>query len=150
MQSRWSRFDDLPLADFYAMLHLRQSVLIVEQASPYPDLDGRDPEALHLAIYDGEATTPVGYARIFGPDPATGTTSFGRLAVAPEWRGKALGRRLVSECLDRLAREWPEHDVLISAQLYLENFYGSFGLRRVSDIYDDVGIDHIDMRLSRG
>ncbi len=149
MQSRWSRFDELPLADFYAMLHLRQSVLIVEQASPYPDLDGRDPEALHLALYDGETTAPVGYARIFGPDPATGTTSFGRLAVAPDWRGKALGRRLVAECLDRLAREWPGHDVLISAQLYLESFYGSFGLRRVSDIYDDVGIDHIDMRLSR-
>ncbi|MBP2294587.1 GNAT family N-acetyltransferase [Azospirillum rugosum] len=150
MQSRWSRFDELPLADFYAMLHLRQSVLIVEQASPYPDLDGRDPEAWHLGLYDGETVAPVGYARIFGPDPATGTTSFGRLAVAPAWRGKALGRRLVSECLDRLAREWPEHDVLISAQLYLENFYGSFGLRRVSDIYDDVGIDHIDMRLTRG
>lgn len=150
MQSRWSRFDALPLADFYAMLHLRQSVLIVEQASPYPDLDGRDPEAWHLALYDGGNAAPVGYARIFGPDPATGATSFGRLAVAPAWRGKALGRRLVSECLDRLARDWPAHDVLISAQLYLEKFYGSFGLRRVSDIYDDVGIDHIDMRLSRG
>lgn len=149
MQSRWFRFDALPLADFYAMLWLRQSVLIVEQASPYPDLDGRDPEAQHLALYDGDDPAPVGYARIFGPDPDTGATSFGRLAVAPAWRGKALGRRLVSECLERLAREWPDHDVLISAQLYLENFYGSFGFRRVSDIYDDVGIDHIDMRLSR-
>jgi Predicted acyltransferase len=149
MQSRWYRFDALSARDLHALLFLRQSVLVVEQASPYPDLDGRDPEALHLALYDGAEAAPIGVARIFGPDPDTGTTSFGRLAVAPAWRGKALGRRLVAECLDRLAAEWPQHDVLISAQLYLENFYGSFGFRRVSDIYDDVGIDHIDMRLSR-
>lgn len=149
MQSRWYRFADLSAGTLHDMLLLRQSVLVVEQASPFPDLDGRDPVALHLALYDGEAVTPVGYARIFGPDAETGTTSFGRLAVAPAWRGKALGRRLVAECLERLARDWPDHDVQISAQLYLETFYGSFGFRRVSDVYDDVGVDHIDMRLSR-
>ncbi|OYD85462.1 GNAT family N-acetyltransferase [Azospirillum brasilense] len=149
MHSRWYRFADLSAGAFHDMLHLRQGVLVVEQASPFPDLDGRDPVAQHLALYDGETATPVGYARIFGPDAETGATSFGRLAVAPAWRGKALGRRLVAECLERLAQEWPEHDVQISAQLYLESFYGSFGFRRVSDIYDDVGIDHIDMRLSR-
>ena len=149
MQSRWYRFADLSAGTLHDMLLLRQSVLVVEQASPFPDLDGRDPVALHLTLHDGDARTPVGYARVFGPDAETGTTSFGRLAVAPAWRGKALGRRLVAECLERLARDWPEHDVQISAQLYLENFYGSFGFRRVSDVYDDVGIDHIDMRLSR-
>ncbi|WP_448203449.1 GNAT family N-acetyltransferase [Azospirillum sp. sgz302134] len=149
MQSRWFRFDALSARDLYAMLWLRQSVLVVEQASPFPDIDGRDPEALHLALFDGDDATPVGYARVFGPDPDGGTTSFGRLAVAPAWRGKALGRRLVAECLDRLAQEWPAHDVVISAQLYLENFYGGFGFRRASAVYDDVGIDHIDMRLSR-
>ncbi|MFL7900185.1 GNAT family N-acetyltransferase [Azospirillum argentinense] len=149
MHSRWYRFADLSACTFHDMLHLRQSVLVVEQASPFPDLDGRDPVAQHLALYEGDAPTPVGYARIFGPDADTGTTSFGRLAVAPAWRGKALGRRLVAECLERLAQEWLEHDVQISAQLYLESFYGGFGFRRVSEIYDDVGIDHIDMRLSR-
>ena len=149
MQSRWYRFADLSAGTLHDMLLLRQSVLVVEQASPFPDLDGRDPVALHLALHDGDSPMPVGYARVFGPDAEARTTSFGRLAVAPAWRGKALGRRLVAECLDRLARDWPEHDVQISAQLYLENFYGGFGFRRVSDVYDDVGIDHIDMRLSR-
>ncbi|CAO3374445.1 GNAT family N-acetyltransferase [Azospirillum argentinense] len=149
MHSRWYRFADLSAGTFHDMLNLRQSVLVVEQASPFPDLDGRDPVAQHLGLYDGDAPTPVGYARIFGPDAETGATSFGRLAVAPAWRGKALGRRLVAECLERLSREWPEHDVQISAQLYLEGFYGGFGFRRVSGVYDDVGIDHIDMRLSR-
>lgn len=149
MQSCWYRFADLSAGTLHDMLLLRQSVLVVEQASPFPDLDGRDPVALHLALHDGDAPTPVGYARVFGADTETGATSFGRLAVAPAWRGKALGRRLVAECLDRLARDWPEHDVQISAQLYLEGFYGSFGFQRVSDVYDDVGIDHIDMRLSR-
>lgn len=149
MQSRWYRFADLTAGTLHDMLLLRQSVLVVEQASPFPDLDGRDPSALHLALHDGDTPTPIGYARVFGPDGEAGSTSFGRLAVAPAWRGKALGRRLVAECLERLARNWPNHDVQISAQLYLESFYGGFGFRRVSEVYDDVGIDHIDMRLSR-
>lgn len=149
IQSRWSRFDELSAPDLYALLWLRHSVLVVEQASPYPEIDGRDPDAHHLVLLADGNPTPIGCARAFGPDPETGTVSFGRLAVDPAWRGKALGRRLVSESLAFLAQEWPDHDVFIGAQLYLEGFYGSFGFRRVSEVYDDVGIDHIDMRLSR-
>ena len=149
MQSRWSHFDALSARELYGLLQLRSSVLVVEQASPYPDIDGRDLDAHHLILCAEDDPTPVGVARALGPDPETGAVSFGRLAVAPAWRGKALGRRLVSESLDFLARQWPDRDVVIGAQLYLEAFYGSFGFRRISEVYDDVGIDHIDMRLTR-
>lgn len=149
MISRWSSFDALSTRDLYALLWLRQSVLVLEQACPYPDIDGRDPEAEHLALHPTEDSPPVGYARILPPNPETGTVSFGRLALAPDHRGSGLGRRLVAESLSRLAERWPAQDVLISAQLYLERFYGSFGFQRVGDVYDDVGIDHIDMRLTR-
>jgi ElaA protein len=144
------RFDDLSTRDLHALLWMRQRVLIVEQASPYPDLDGRDPEALHLIASRPGDDAPLGCARVFGPDSAKGgTIAFGRLAVLPSERKTGLGRALVADSLACLTERWPDHDVVIGAQLYLERFYGSFGFVRDSDVYDDGGIPHIDMRLRR-
>ncbi|MFD1627557.1 GNAT family N-acetyltransferase [Azospirillum griseum] len=144
------RFDELSAREFHALLWMRQSVLIVEQASPYPDIDGRDPDALHLIATRVQDGALVGCARVFGPDPEKGgATAFGRLAVRPEERKTGLGRRLVAESLAELTEHWPAQDVVIGAQLYLERFYGGFGFVRDSDVYDDGGIPHIDMRLRR-
>ncbi|MFS2009776.1 GNAT family N-acetyltransferase [Azospirillum sp. CT11-132] len=148
-------FDALSLTDLHDMLALRSRVFVVEQSSPYPDIDGRDPEALHLIAADGSGAI-VGCARCLGPDrevpgsegPDT-TVSFGRLAVDRSQRSTGLGRALVAESLAVLAERWPDRDVLIGAQLYLERFYGSFGFVRVTEPYDDFGIPHIDMRLRR-
>jgi ElaA protein len=148
-------FDALSLTDLHDMLALRSRVFVVEQACPYPDIDGRDPGALHLIARDDTGAI-VGCARCLGPDgnspvsegPGT-PVSFGRLAVDPSQRSTGLGRALVAESLAVLAERWPDHDVLIGAQLYLERFYGSFGFVRVTEPYDDFGIPHIDMRLRR-
>ncbi|MEI9807311.1 MAG: GNAT family N-acetyltransferase [Bacteroidota bacterium] len=35
--------------------------------------------------------------------------------------------------------------IKIGAQLYLKQFYHSFGFDQSSDIYDEDGIDHIEM-----
>ncbi len=153
MPIRHARFDELTTRELHDLLHLRQSVLIVEQASPYPDLDGRDPDALHLIATRPGADTPIGCARCFGPGsasaPPEAAVSFGRLVVLPAERRTGLGRELVAESLAYLARGWPDRDVVIGAQLYLERFYGSFGFQRNGDVYDDGGIPHITMRLSR-
>ncbi|WP_042701693.1 GNAT family N-acetyltransferase [Azospirillum sp. B506] len=150
-------FDDLTLTELHDLLALRSQVFVVEQESPYPDIDGRDPGALHLIAVDGSGAL-VGCARCLGPQndglqndgPDTGgAVSFGRLAVDRSQRSTGLGRALVTESLAVLAERWPSHDVVIGAQLYLERFYGSFGLVRDSDPYDDFGIPHIDMRLRR-
>lgn len=148
-------FDALTLRDLHDMLALRSRVFVVEQASPYPDIDGRDPGALHL-IAVNEAGTIVGCARCLGPDE-DGTdganpdapVSFGRLAVDPSQRSTGLGRALVAESLTVLAERWPGRDVVIGAQQHLERFYGGFGFVRDTDPYDDFGIPHIDMRLRR-
>ena len=36
------RFDDLTAAELYEILKLRVDVFVVEQACPYPELDGLD------------------------------------------------------------------------------------------------------------
>lgn len=148
-------FDALSLNELHDLLALRSRVFVVEQACPYPDIDGRDPGALHLIAVDN-AGTIVGCARCLGPDGEISdpegrdaTVSFGRLAVDPSQRSTGLGRALVAESLAVLAERWPGRDVLIGAQLYLERFYGSFGFAQVTEPYDDFGIPHIDMRLRR-
>jgi ElaA protein len=35
--------------------------------------------------------------------------------------------------------------ICIGAQLYLKKFYESFGFIQTSDVYDEDGIDHIEM-----
>lgn len=158
---RHRSFDSLTTQELHDLLLLRQSVLVVEQASSYPDLDGLDPRSNHLTLHPAPDLPPIGCARLLGPGlvhpdldhagPAQAeggkpTVAFGRLVLAPDWRALGLGRLLVCQALAALNHCWPDHDTVIGAQLYLENFYASFGFVRISDVYDDGGIPHITMR----
>lgn len=144
-QFRWHRFDELSRDELYAVLALRQQVLVVEQSSPYADLDFVDQRADHLLAWDGADL--IGCVRCFGPTVEKHFASFGRLVVARERRGEGLGRELVWRALARLA-QGTCREVQISAQLYLEDFYVQFGFARSSKPYDDTGILHIDMRAT--
>jgi ElaA protein len=145
LQFRWRCFDELTRDELYEMLALRQEVLVVEQSSPYADLDFIDQRADHLLVTDGSAL--IGYARCFGPFGGKPFASFGRVVVARSRRREALGKELVRRALARLA-QGSCRDVQISAQLYLEVFYSQFGFVRSSKPYDDTGILHIDMRAT--
>lgn len=41
-------FDQLSLQELYNILTLRTDVFVVEQACPYPEIDGKDPNCIHL------------------------------------------------------------------------------------------------------
>jgi ElaA protein len=144
MQFRWRRFEEFGCDELYAVLALRQNVLVVEQASPYPDLDFVDQAADHLLVTDNG--TLIGYARCHAPLPGSTCASFGRAVVAQHYRGKGLGKELISRVIARLA-EGRCPDILIGAQLYLEEFYADFGFMRDGEPYDDVGVAHVNMRL---
>ena len=47
-------FGDLTPWELYELLRLRVDVFVVEQHCPYPELDGRDPEALHVFLREGD------------------------------------------------------------------------------------------------
>ena len=47
-------FGDLTPWELYELLRLRVDVFVVEQNCPYPELDGRDPEALHVFLREGD------------------------------------------------------------------------------------------------
>jgi ElaA protein len=127
-------------------------VFVVEQRCPFQDLDGHDAPASHLLGWtDDAAGRPVlaAYARLFVPGIVFREASVGRVVTHPARRRGGAGRALMREALDRLVDApgalAPGAPVRIGAQLYLERFYEGFGFRRASAVYDEDGIDHVEM-----
>ena len=144
---QWSRFSELTVADLYAVVRLREAVFIVEQNCPYPDADGRDPNAWHLLGWSQRSTgrALVAYARIFEPGVRYEEASIGRVVTAPDERGTGKGRALMAEALRRIDSLMPGQPIKIAAQRRLEDFYLGLGFRTVSDPYEEDGIIHVDM-----
>ncbi len=137
---QWRRFEELSAAELYALLRFRQDIFVVEQRSPYPDLDGLDLGAWHLRLFAEGAL--AGYLRVV---PAAAEVRIGRVAVAPALRRRGLGRRLMAEALAFCRERHPARPVVLAAQLHLMRFYEGFGFSAVSAPYDDFGLSHIDM-----
>lgn len=136
----WHEFAALSAAQLYELLQFRQAIFVVEQASPYPDLDGRDASARHLALRrDGVL---IGYLRLIEPDPMV---RIGRVAVAEAVRETGLARLMMDEALRLAGALYPDNDITVGAQTYLEPFYRSLGFAASSAPYDDYGVPHIDM-----
>lgn len=144
-QIEWRSFAEFSAELLYEVLRLRQSVFVVEQRSPYADLDGRDQAALHLLLRS--EGTLAGYLRLV---PREGEVAIGRVAVAPQCRGRGLARLMMQEALARCRRDWPGRRIVLSAQAYLLSFYQGLGFVPVSEPYDDTGVPHIDMALPLG
>jgi ElaA protein len=139
---QWCPFADLSAAELYELLRFRQAIFVVEQASPYADLDGLDQPALHLLVR-GDAVL-VGCLRLI-PYPQEARVAIGRVAVAAGWRRRGLARAMMQEALARSARDHPGLKITVSAQAYLVPFYEALGFVAVSPPYDDFGVPHVDM-----
>ncbi|MGE5268740.1 MAG: GNAT family N-acetyltransferase [Thiohalocapsa sp.] len=144
VQLLWRHFSDFSAGELYEMLRFRQAIFVVEQASPYPDLDGLDQSAHHLLLQID--ATLAGYLRLI---PALGEkrVTVGRVAVARAHRRHGLARLMVKEALVRCRRYCAHGTVALSAQIYLLPFYESLGFHPTSAPYDDYGVAHIDMTL---
>ena len=141
--TEWQRFDALTTDQLYELLRFRQSIFVVEQRSPYPDLDGLDCNAWHLLLQvDG---TLAGYLRLM-PMPVR----IGRVAVASELRRRGLGRRLMEEGLRFFRERFPAQDIVLAAQLPLVPFYQGFGFIVSSEPYNDFGVMHVEMSMPPG
>jgi ElaA protein len=144
---QWSAFSELTPEDLYAVVRLREAVFIVEQNCPYPDADGRDPNAWHLLgwVQGSTRRSLVAYARIFAPGVRYDEGSIGRVVTAPEVRGTGVGKALMAEALRRIESLAPGQPIKIAAQRRLEDFYLRLGFRIVSAPYEEDGIIHVDM-----
>jgi ElaA protein len=141
---KWSTFSELPNDYLYAAMSLRESIFVVEQNVPYLDADGRDPYCHHLTGYINGRL--VAYARVLPKDLfETGFFSFGRVVVHLDQRGSGIGRQLVARVLAYLDEIRGDTPIKISSQLYLKDFYASFGFAAHGEPYVEDQILHIEM-----
>ncbi|HFI0054749.1 TPA: GNAT family N-acetyltransferase [Streptococcus suis] len=147
MQWEMKAFDQLSLQELYSILTLRTDVFIVEQVCPYPEVDGKDPNCLHLLGTDnGEL---VAYLRILPAGLSYDEVSIGRVVIKSSHRGKGLGRPMMEQAIHFITNEWKESQIKIGAQAHLEKFYGSLGFEPVSEVYLEDTIPHLDMLYSK-
>lgn len=138
-------FEELTKKELYEILKLRAEIFVVEQHCFYLDPDDKDYQSLHLVIEKNDEI--ASYLRIIPKGLSYDTASIGRVLTSPKYRGKGLSRMAMQDAIDYIKKEWQEPKITIGAQYYLEKFYTSLGFIRVSDIYLDAGIEHIDMIL---
>ncbi|MEG1824641.1 MAG: GNAT family N-acetyltransferase [Cloacibacillus sp.] len=137
-------FDELTASEVYDILKLRCEIFIVEQQCHYPDVDGADRGAWQLFSYadDGGLAASM---RILRPGVTYDALAMGRVAVAPQFRGRGLARAMMEHAIDFAANRLGERIIKIGAQVYLMDFYTSLGFRPISEEYPEDGIPHIDM-----
>ncbi len=137
-------FEQLDRRWLYRAIQARQEVFTVEQQILCQDLDDLDFVARHVLAIDGDRL--AAYARILGPGTRYAEPSIGRVLTSMSHRRTGLGVQLVQRCIDEILRDDPRQTIRISAQAYLQEFYGKFGFAAFGDPYIEDGIDHIAMR----
>ena len=149
MKQQWQTagFSQLSQAQMYALLQLRQQVFVVEQACVYLDLDDRDQQAVHMLCWQGEELQA--YQRCLAPGVSYPESSLGRIVVAPRARGLRLGKELVQRGISHNLRHWPQSDIRINAQAYLNDFYSALGFTADGQEYEEDGIPHLQMLYRR-
>ena len=145
MQTLIKKWDDLSINEVQSIFGLRSEVFIVEQECPFQDVDGRDPEADHLLLYENNIL--CGYTRIFPKNTYFKEASFGRTVVKKKYRGKGYGHVLVKEALKHLKNK-KEEIIKISAQSYLKQLYSAHGFTAKGDEYLEDNIPHTAMFLT--
>jgi ElaA protein len=140
---QWCRLEELNAMQLHALFAAREAVFVVEQACAYQELDAWDLAAEHLIAWQGEQV--AAYLRLLAPGVRFAEPSVGRVLTAKPQRRTGLGRELLRRGLHRVDTRYSQRDLRISAQLYLERFYRSFGFVPASEPYPEDGIAHIEM-----
>jgi predicted GNAT family N-acyltransferase len=122
-----------------AIRSVREAVFVQELGIPLTlEIDGNDPECVHVLAYT-EARQPIGTGRL------KPSGQIGRLAVLSPWRGRGVGRALLTALLDA-AQAAGHREVVLSAQLHAAGFYEKLGFTAEGDVYEEAGIPHQRMR----
>ena len=136
-------FNDLRVSELYEVLRLRSEVFVLEQRCLFQDMDGSDPQAMHLlGVRGGEL---LGYARCFGAGVKCPEARFGRVVTRQSGRGTSLGHALIEQAITAIHQLWGPQPIRIGAQTHLADFYTKHGFKDVGCPYLEDGIPHLEM-----
>ena len=74
-------------------------------------------------------------------------TSIGRVLVLESHRRKGIAQKMMKFALDFIKNNLDENIVVLSAQEYVKDMYSSVGFKVISEIYNEVNIPHVKMKI---
>jgi len=146
-QTKLKTFDELTKEDLYQILRLRSEVFVVEQNCVYQDIDNYDLKSLHLFISINDNV--IAYTRLFKPGDYHKEASIGRVVVDKKHRKKNFGHIIIKKSIEAIITHFNQSVIVISAQLYLKDFYISHEFVQKGEEYLEDGIPHIKMYFNK-
>ncbi len=135
------KFHEIDTQTLHNIFSLRADVFIVEQKCIYQDIDGKDPNSIHIIGKKKEEI--VAYSRIMYLNKEF--CSIGRVLVKKNSRKKGVGVKLMKKSIKEAIKQHVNKKIKISAQEYLLKFYGKLGFRDTGKRYLEDGIPHAEM-----
>jgi predicted GNAT family N-acyltransferase len=124
--------------DADAIKAVRHAVFILEQGIPATlEWDGLDAGCRHVLVRD-TAGQAIATGRL-QPDGR-----IGRMAVLPAWRGRGVGRALLSRLIE-LATAQGHYRIYLHAQQDVAGFYRAAGFSVCGEPFREAGIMHVAM-----
>ena len=117
-------------------------MFVVEQNCPYQELDANDKNAYHVYYKNKGIVVAVLRLYLAGDNQQV---NIGRVAVASEFRKLGLGKKMMIASLKFITDKFKNQDILLSAQIYLTEFYQSLGFEIHGEEFLEDGIPHINM-----
>ncbi len=161
-----SNLQELSSLEVHKLYKLRVDVFVHEQKTPYAEIDDIDAATTtrHILAWqrrEGSPTLLDGCARLAPTTTseitaATGAafeldeaplSQLGRVTVSKVSRGTGLSDELMKNALRLAFEQYPDRDVVLTAQSPLKDFYAGFGFTVCGSEYEDTGVPHLPMVL---
>lgn len=139
-------FNELTIDELYEIVKSRFEVFVCEQKIVEDqEFDDKDKVSYHIMLKENDKV--VAYCRIVPKEIGYDYTSIGRVLVLSSYRRKGIAQEMIKVALDFIKNNLNENIVVLSGQLYEKGLYESVGFNVISDVYDEVNIPHVKMKV---
>ena len=139
-------FNELTIDELYEIVKSRFKVFVCEQKIVEDqEFDDKDKVSYHIMLKENDKV--VAYCRIVPKEIGYDYTSIGRVLVLSSYRRKGIAQEMIKVALDFIKNNLNENIVVLSGQLYAKLLYESVGFNVISDVYDEVNIPHVKMKI---
>jgi len=139
-------FNELTIDELYEIVKSRFEVFVCEQKIiEDQEFDDKDKVSYHIMLKENDKV--VAYCRIVPKEIGYDYTSIGRVLVLSSYRRKGIAQEMIKVALDFIKNNLNENIVVLSGQLYAKGLYESVGFNVIYDVYDEVNIPHVKMKI---
>ena len=139
-------FNELTIDELYEIVKARFEVFVCEQKIVEDqEFDDKDKVSYNIMLKENDKV--VAYCRIVPKEIGYDYTSIGRVLVLSSYRRKGIAQEMIKVALDFIKNNLNENIVVLSGQLYEKGLYESVGFNVISDVYDEVNIPHVKMKV---